>query len=303
MNQKICFLGIIVLFICGCSIQQPYRVEEAERREMVIPDDAYHLSGQALTLLEANRYDQGELFYVEDDEQLTKLLQYAIDHHQQTVCYQSKAAIQLDAVSKRLSMLNPFDISLKQQDTTYTNRNDEVLYVSHQVQVEVTDERYEQAKAEAKRRIQEIITADMTTSEKIAAIHDNIVLSCEYAKESEAAAPDSSLFQASGVLLDQRGVCSGYSRAFMLMAQQADIAAVYVSSEEMNHGWNYVRDENGWRHIDITWDDPIPDQPNRLLTTFLTMKEPAFFEAGHVLSAAEKKQLQEITESFFSNHF
>jgi transglutaminase/protease-like cytokinesis protein 3 len=102
-------------------------------------------------------------------------------------------------------------------------------------------------------------------------------------------------------LLDGRGVCSGYSRAFMMMAQEADIPALYVSSEQMNHGWNYVYDGSSWRYIDVTWDDPLPDQGMIAQDTFLWMSEQDFLNEGsHQLRLEEQEIIKQIAKAFFS---
>lgn len=296
------YLLLIACVLSGCLFRKPYDIESAQRNELIVADDAYHLSGYKFTVLENNEYEEsGQIFYVEDEAELAKLIQYAIDNETESISYQSKKTLDLDQVSKQLCVLNPFDISLLQNDTSYKNRSGKSLYVSHHITISNPDERYEAAKQEAKRRVAQIIDDAMSLEEKITAIHDNIIATTSY--EEEQAEANSELFQASGVLLDGVGVCSGYSRAFMLMAKEAGIEAVYVSASAMNHGWNYVRGASGWRHIDITWDDPVPDEAGRILNTYLNMDEDAFFYNDiHILNKTEKNALQEVVNSFFSNH-
>lgn len=301
MKQGLCLL-LIACVLSGCLFRKPYDIESAQRNELIVADDAYHLSGYKFTVLENNEFEEsGQIFYVEDEAELAKLIQYAIDNETESISYQSKKTLDLDQVSKKLCVLNPFDISLLQNDTSYTSHSGETLYVSHHITISNPDERYEAAKQEAKRRVAQIIDESMNLEEKITAIHDNIIATTSY--EQEQAETNSKLFQASSVLLDGVGVCSGYSRAFMLMAKEAGIEAVYVSASAMNHGWNYVRGANGWRHIDITWDDPVPDEAGRVLNTYLNMDEDAFFYNDiHILNKTEKTALQGAVNSFFSNH-
>ena len=296
------YLLLIACVLSGCLFRKPYDIESAQRNELIVADDAYHLSGYKFTVLENNEFEEsGQIFYVEDEAELAKLIQYAIDNATESISYQSKKTLDLDQVSKQLCVLNPFDISLLQNDTSYKNRSGESLYVSHHITISNPDKRYEAAKQEAKRRVAQIIDDAMSLEEKITAIHDNIIATTSY--EEEQAEANSELFQASSVLLDGVGVCSGYSRAFMLMAKEAGIEAVYVSASAMNHGWNYVRGASGWRHIDITWDDPVPDEAGRILNTYLNMDEDAFFYNDiHILNKTEKNALQEAVNSFFSNH-
>ena len=53
---------------------------------------------------------------------------------------------------------------------------------------------------------------------------------------------------------------AGYGRAYAMLCDAAGIPAVYVASEQMNHGWNAVRLDGRTWFIDCTFDDPIPDR-------------------------------------------
>ncbi len=45
-----------------------------------------------------------------------------------------------------------------------------------------------------------------------------------------------------------------------MLCDAAGIPAVYVASEQMNHGWNAVRLDGRTWFIDCTFDDPVPDR-------------------------------------------
>lgn len=59
-------------------------------------------------------------------------------------------------------------------------------------------------------------------------------------------------------------VCAGYSRAFQVLCMNSGIPCVLVSgvTYDINtgarngHMWNYVRLENNWYGVDVTWNDP-----------------------------------------------
>ena len=55
-------------------------------------------------------------------------------------------------------------------------------------------------------------------------------------------------------------VCEGYANTFAALARVAGFATRYVSSASMNHGWNHVYVNGGWKFIDVTWGDPLPDR-------------------------------------------
>lgn len=58
-----------------------------------------------------------------------------------------------------------------------------------------------------------------------------------------------------GVLLGGLGVCDSYSKAYMLLLQEAGIQADRVTNN--NHSWNILQLYGDWYYVDATWDDPV----------------------------------------------
>lgn len=56
---------------------------------------------------------------------------------------------------------------------------------------------------------------------------------------------------------------------------------MYVSSAQMNHGWNIVTIDGERYHLDVTWNDPIPDQVGRLRYQYFNLSDEAM-TADHV---------------------
>ncbi len=69
-----------------------------------------------------------------------------------------------------------------------------------------------------------------------------------------------SKYNAYNALVEGTAVCQGYSLAYGAMLQKAGIAFDYTTSDVMNHMWNYVRIDNNWYHVDVTWDDPMEQE-------------------------------------------
>ena len=107
-----------------------------------------------------------------------------------------------------------------------------------------------------------------TDIDKIVAIHDYLVLNTAYDSNFH---PDSHYVE--GTLNNNLAVCSGYASAFRLLLMLQDIPCEYVWSEKGNHGWNLVQLDGKWYHIDVTWDDPVPDEKGRLLYTHFMMTD------------------------------
>ena len=64
-------------------------------------------------------------------------------------------------------------------------------------------------------------------------------------------------WNAAGILLDGKGVCSSYSAAFKLLADMAKLKSVVVTgtANGESHAWDKAQLAGKWRVVDPTWDD------------------------------------------------
>lgn len=108
-------------------------------------------------------------------------------------------------------------------------------------------------------KVSEIMKSLDVTDEYSAelAIHDYIVMNCSYTENAENAS------NAYGCLIDGEAVCSGYSRAAMLLLKKAGIESMLIAgtginsdNESISHMWNVVWIDDEPYHLDVTWDDP-----------------------------------------------
>ena len=290
MKKLFCFICILsALCIAGCAPQE-YKIDEQKQSYVTIKHNAYMLAGERLKTIDKSKYEKSDtVYYVKDEEELVQVLQYNIEIGNKNVAFQTEGKMDLDLVANRLSYLNPFDIGLQLSTTDYKNQKDQLLYKSSIIEIQNLDDRYEQALYAAKRAYNEIISEGMDNDQKIKAIHDYLVKSIIY-DESAANQKEkqASVFKAAGALVDKVAVCSGYSRAFMMLAKMADVPAIYVASDVMNHGWNLVYGNNGWRFIDITWDDPVPDQLDHVEYQFLNLSISDFITEGSHMFDSDK---------------
>ncbi|WP_308638389.1 transglutaminase domain-containing protein [Paenibacillus silvisoli] len=117
--------------------------------------------------------------------------------------------------------------------------------------------------AQVDQRIAEVLPSvvleRMTLIEKVTYIHDWIVKNLAY---------DTSLqrYTASEALNTGTAVCQGYSLLTHRMLSHAGVESMIVEGtvDSGSHVWNMVRLPNGWRHMDVTWDDPLPDKPDKV---------------------------------------
>ena len=112
--------------------------------------------------------------------------------------------------------------------------------------------------------IQNEIKDNYDIKTKIRKIHDYIINNTTYDKKrSDEKIVNYHSDNAYGVLVEKYGLCGGYTDAMMLFLEKLKIPNYKISTE--NHIWNYVKINNEWLHLDLTWDDPITDDGKHLL--------------------------------------
>lgn len=115
-----------------------------------------------------------------------------------------------------------------------------------------------------------IIEPSMNDHEKVKAVHDYIILNTAY---------DESLNQAVNnpyhLLTKGTSLCGGYSRTAALLFKEIGIPARVISgtSRNVGHAWNLVQVDGHWFHLDVTWDDPIPDEPGRIYYDYFLLPD------------------------------
>lgn len=99
-----------------------------------------------------------------------------------------------------------------------------------------------------------------TPYEREVFINDYICNICEY--DNEAASENNaetitSANNASGVFIEKKAVCEGYSKAFKILCDKLNVECVLISGKGENslHEWNNVKLDNEWYAVDVTWND------------------------------------------------
>jgi len=97
------------------------------------------------------------------------------------------------------------------------------------------------------------------------AVHDYIILNCAY-DTSYGANNERDAYYAEGVFIHQTAVCDGYAKAFKLCMDILGIPCIRVTGtgDGESHAWNAVQLDGEWYMVDVTWDDPLPDEPGRV---------------------------------------
>ncbi|MEQ6354410.1 transglutaminase domain-containing protein [Lysinibacillus sp. M3] len=106
--------------------------------------------------------------------------------------------------------------------------------------------------------------------QKIQAAHDFIVLSAEYSKETEG-----SPYSPYTLLTEKKGVCQAYALVLYRMLEMQGFEVQYVPGKvgEQLHAWVLVKLDNAWYHIDVTWDDPLPDHKGEVRYNYFLVSD------------------------------
>jgi Transglutaminase-like superfamily len=280
MITKRLWLSLLSLMILtSCSMFFP---EVKEDRPLIIEG----LSGKdrQFTLAGLPSYVQEDNVYrIEDEKELALLsiIQERVDVLK--VFYVSDNPISIDKTFAYIESVIPYPFNITMTEIPYT-RNGEVLTTLFSIEIMPNDEDYKVIFDTGKAWNLSILKDGMSDKEKIKAIHDEIVLVTQYDTSildiDLSASVRHPSFEATGVFNYSTAVCSGYSRAFNVLAHDQGIPSIMVSSISMLHAWNLVYDGLSWKFIDTTFNDPIPDRKNRVLYTYYLLNKNQFIQDG-----------------------
>ena len=97
---------------------------------------------------------------------------------------------------------------------------------------------------------------EMEPWEMALSVHDYIVTHCSY---------DQTLVRNDGyqALVQGKSACFGYAQLYMDAMKRVgipcQIAICDDTGDGVGHAWNVVELDGQWYHVDVTWDDPLPD--------------------------------------------
>lgn len=169
----------------------------------------------------------------------------------------------LEDVLNKVYYQNPYVLGVYQYSYNYFTKDIEVSYNYTQDEIEAHQKAMSD---EADNIIAEIITNDMTNTEKQLALYqyleNNSVYDYDalesakknnYKKISDASFEDS--FNAYGVLVNKKGVCMSYAAAYKLLCDKCGIDCNVVTgylNGNLPHAWNNVDIDGNWYQTDVT---------------------------------------------------
>ncbi len=138
--------------------------------------------------------------------------------------------------------------------------------------------------------ITENVSMGMPNAQKLHRVHDALIDTTVYTRKEH---------DPLSVLLEGKGSCVAYSRAFQLLLHMLRIdCRIVYGTTEMNHVWNLVELDEAWYHVDLTWDDPIASAPLRTYNYYLMTDVEANADHDWV-----NPELYEKTPPINSKHF
>ncbi|MBQ3415739.1 MAG: hypothetical protein IJH39_10490 [Clostridia bacterium] len=91
-------------------------------------------------------------------------------------------------------------------------------------------------------------------------VHDYLVETIEY----DSSVSKENIYNIYGALINKECVCEGYAKGFKYLMDGLNIPCTIVIGKAENssentesHAWNYVKIDEEWYAIDVTWDDPV----------------------------------------------
>lgn len=91
--------------------------------------------------------------------------------------------------------------------------------------------------------------------DKIKLFHDYIANTNKYDTNKESKKSKYNSDTAIGTLFEGYSICSGYTDTMAIFLNKLGLENIKVANDK--HTWNAVKINGKWKHIDLTWDDPV----------------------------------------------
>lgn len=145
------------------------------------------------------------------------------------------------------------------------------LYFTHNL----SDEEYFEKLAELENGAENLLSGiknnpDLTVVQKALLVHDRLIVQTAYEYYHPVYA-----FEAYGPIVDGKGVCEGYAKAYQYLLNMLNIPNYYCRSATLYHGWNIVYINNTPYNVDVTWDDPQYDKNGRVMHNYFLLSNNA----------------------------
>lgn len=181
----------------------------------------------------------------------------------------------LDETNKQIEQLNDKIDKLVNIINDYNDYDEEIHEIYDDTAVveayksgdssKLTDEKDKYILEEATKVIDEKIKDSMTDYEKEKAIYDYMFEITSFDEDSLAAISSTGEYSHTpyGFFKEHSTICVGNATTFKLFMDMLDIdCQIIYSTIEGEHAWNIVKLDDGWYHVDLTFDNSESDAPS-----------------------------------------
>ena len=175
---------------------------------------------------------------------------YCTDEYSECINDVDSLANNQKVLSTINNFVHPFN-SFRHLETSYDDYGKVTLKIEHIY----SNNDIKLINAKVKEIEKEIWNSSMSNEDKIKEAHNYIINNSKYDKDRS----DNNIVKyksdtAYGSLLEGYSLCGGSTDAMALFLEDLKIKIYKIASA--NHVWNALKLNDGWYHLDLTWDDP-----------------------------------------------
>jgi len=148
--------------------------------------------------------------------------------------------------------------------------------------------------------LEKIGSAKLSDYRKEKRIHDYLVRTVKYDLKTKDTGDNDNAYSSYGALVEGKAVCNGYAQAMKLLCDLSGVQCEMISgtADGENHAWNLVKLSGSWYHVDVTWDDPAPDDPTRIFYHYFNVDD-SFMNRDHQWEVSDYPQAEGTTHNYY----
>lgn len=267
MKKKLLGLVLMLIILCLFAVY----VTAAE----VLTDDTGEISHFDLNLLQEGGFPCVD--YIEKNDTLSIQIQSALYNREENITVNRSDMSCEDFAKIYENVINnspKLYYVVGEVDIQRLDNNNYIIYPKYKTENDGVSLFAANTMSNAVNEILAQIDSNMSDIEKMLAVHDYMLIHYEYDLTY-------SIYSAEDFFINKKGVCQAYALAFEYIMEELGIECETIASDSMNHAWNMVEVGGNWYHIDVTWDDPVPDTYGRAYHHYFMLSDTAISDELH----------------------
>lgn len=212
-----------------------------------------------------NKQDLLNIFYTAFNSDSTDFTYYCLDSYPTCIKDSNSLINEQETLSIINNLVHPYN---SYQSLSFAINSFGKVHVT--IEKQYSDEMIKELNKKVDEIIASQIKDNMSVQDKIKTIHDYIINHSTYDRERADAVTETKentspyhSESAYGALIEGHAICSGYSDAMELFLNRFGITSYKISSP--THIWNLVNIDGTWKHLDLTWDNPVVNTGEKML--------------------------------------